>query len=375
MKNKIVLSGVNMTEGGILTVFKQVIKAFASYKEFELICLVHDKSLFPEFLEQENIKFIIFKDIKKSWLSRVYFEYIYSWWLSKKIRPQLWLCLHDISANLYKTPQFVYCHNPSAFYKADANDWRLDKKFFLFTKFYKFLYKINIKSNVNVIVQQGWIADSFSKWFGINNLLVARPVSEVNSEFQNQIHSSKKEIVFLYPAIPRVFKNFEIIIAAVTLLKEKHPEVYKKIRIKFTFSEGMNKYGDQLVQNCKNYNLEVIEFIGFQTKQELDSLYANKFDFLIFPSKLETWGLPLSEAKHYGLPILAADLPYAHETVGAYSGCIYFDPNNVERLARIMIDCISDTQAYVLNPASVPCRWPVIHDWNLLADYLVEKTK
>ena len=79
MKNKIVLSGVNMTEGGILTVFKQVIKAFASYKEFELICLVHDKSLFPEFLEQENIKFIIFKDIKKSWLSRVYFEYIYSW--------------------------------------------------------------------------------------------------------------------------------------------------------------------------------------------------------------------------------------------------------------------------------------------------------
>ena len=40
----------------------------------------------------------------------------------------------------------------------------------------------------------------------------------------------------------------------------------------------------------------------------------NKIDCLIFPSKLETWGLPISEFMAFDKPMLIADLPYAHET-------------------------------------------------------------
>ncbi|WP_250854924.1 hypothetical protein [Escherichia coli] len=40
---------------------------------------------------------------------------------------------------------------------------------------------------------------------------------------------------------------------------------------------------------------------------------------MCFPSKLETWGLPLSEAKTYKKWIFAADLPYAHEVLYNYS--------------------------------------------------------
>lgn len=44
----------------------------------------------------------------------------------------------------------------------------------------------------------------------------------------------------------------------------------------------------------------------------------NTSDCLIFPSKLETWGLPISEMKFFGKPILIADELYAKETVGGY---------------------------------------------------------
>ena len=40
------------------------------------------------------------------------------------------------------------------------------------------MYKINIKSNNYVIVQQEWIRKKFEETFGINNVIVALPVSE-----------------------------------------------------------------------------------------------------------------------------------------------------------------------------------------------------
>ena len=49
---------------------------------------------------------------------------------------------------------------------------------------------------------------------------------------------------------------------------------------------------------------------------------------LLFPSKLETWGLPLTEAKHMNKPIIAADLDSARETVGEYERVAYVCPDD-----------------------------------------------
>lgn len=49
-------------------------------------------------------------------------------------------------------------------------------------------------------------------------------------------------------------------------------------------------------------------------------------DALVFPSLQESYGLPLVEAMFLGLPVLAANLPYAHALCG--DGAIYFDPND-----------------------------------------------
>lgn len=48
--------------------------------------------------------------------------------------------------------------------------------------------------------------------FGINNVIVALPVSEDSITEVNVIDSS--EISFVYPALSRFFKNFEVICEA-----------------------------------------------------------------------------------------------------------------------------------------------------------------
>lgn len=57
-----------------------------------------------------------------------------------------------------------------------------------------------------------------------------------------------------------------------------------------------------------------------------------KADALIFPSVLESYGLPLVEAMVMGIPVIAADLPYARMLCGDEG--IYFDPESSESLVE-----------------------------------------
>jgi len=339
MKKRIVISGVNMVEGGILTILKDVMDNFDTREDFDVICLVHKKELFRSDLK--NIKILEFPDIKESWLKRLWFEYVTSYFLSKKIKADAWICLHDVTANVISEKKYVYCHNPTPFYKSSLKDFKLDKKFYIFTKLYKFLYMINIKRNTRVIVQQNWIAHKFNDWYKLDNLLVAKPEARgiINSELK-KINKIQGKIKLLYPAVPRVFKNFDLIVKSLSILREKKTDLFDKIEVELTFFKGMNKVGDEVIRVCEENNLKNINFIGFLNKEELAEKYRQENCILLFPSKLETWGLPLSEAKEYSLPILVSDLQYAYETINKYPYVCYFNPDDeesfIESLERIL---------------------------------------
>ena len=57
---------------------------------------------------------------------------------------------------------------------------------------------------------------------------------------------------------------------------------------------------------------------------------------LIFPSLIETYGLPLAEARALGSLVLAADLPYAREVLDGYENAYFFDPRSPKELADLM---------------------------------------
>ena len=138
----IVLSGVNMVEGGIFTILDNCLQKISIYsqdKNLKIIALVNDKSKF----NYPNIEYIEFPKSKKSWFMRIYYEYFYFKKLSKKLQPDIWFSLHDTSPNVIAKKRFVYCHHPTVFYKPSLNDWKFNYKIGVFSILYKYLYQIN----------------------------------------------------------------------------------------------------------------------------------------------------------------------------------------------------------------------------------------
>lgn len=103
-------------------------------------------------------------------------------------------------------------------------------------------------------------------------------------------------------------------------------------------------YGGAL-NNSYDFDVILTSFIGIQKREAVFNIYK-EINCLLFPSKLETWGLPLSEFKIYNKPIIAADLPYAKETLGDYRKVCFFNPDSSIDLANRMLDLINKKLTY-----------------------------
>jgi len=133
-----------------------------------------------------------------------------------------------------------------------------------------------------------------------------------------------------FPSYPRVFKNFELLLRAwETLTQDSNWDG----ELTVTLDANSNRYSKWILNRFGS--LRGVNFIGTVSRSVVEEHYRQS-DCLVFPSKLETWGLPITEAKRHGLFVLVADLPYAHETVGDYEYAAFFDPNDPFDLARNM---------------------------------------
>ena len=74
-------------------------------------------------------------------------------------------------------------------------------------------------------------------------------------------------------------------------------------------------YTRKLYSEVKKKELN-IEFVGLLDNDEIMKIYRQAT--LVFPSYLETFGLPLLEAKMSNGVILCSDLPFAHEILDDY---------------------------------------------------------
>lgn len=164
MSKTIVVSGINLVNGGALSVYYDFLDSVIESQDYiknEYILLVSKKELFTKY--KDKLRLIEFPKSKKNWFLRLYYEYWYFKRLSQKLNPDIWLSLHDITPNVKAKKRFVYCHNPSPFYKMPISKIKYGWKYYLFSKFYKYLYMINIKKNTAVIVQQQWMGEEFKK--------------------------------------------------------------------------------------------------------------------------------------------------------------------------------------------------------------------
>lgn len=361
MRKKLVISAVNIVEGGMLKILIDALTSAVRLlgDEWDIVALVHRKSL----IDIPGVELMEFPEAKRRWSNRVFFEYFKCRSLSREINPDLWLSLHDMSPFVRAKRQAVYCHNPAPFYRIPLKDIGMDWKFYLFTKFYAYLYRINIGSNDYVIVQQEWLRNAFERLYPVRSVIVAHPVGEELSVEVVETRPDDGKLSLIYPALPRSFKNVELLCEAVAGLSASERQ---RIALHLTIEGDENTYARWLGRRFKGK--PGIHFDGRLARAEMSKAYAAS-DVVVFPSVLETWGLPLSEAKAMGKQILASDLPYAHEGVGDYDDVSFLSPERPEEWTqafRAMLDGVYRPG----GSRAVSPREPFARNWDMLWGYL-----
>lgn len=367
-RKAIVVSAVNLRKGGTLTILRDCLQYLSSLtKEYRIVALVHKRCL----CDYQGIEYIEMPYIIQGWGKRLWCEYVTMHRISKELSPvYLWLSLHDTSPRVEAERQAVYCQTSFPFYQWSWRDFRFDYKIPLFACFTRFAYRINVHSNRFLIVQQEWLRKGLSKMLGVDrNKFIVAPPERKEIEIKPET-ISKDCTTFFYASTPDCHKNFETLCEAARLLEEELGK--NQFKVVLTLKGDENKYASWLKQEWGN--VQSIVFAGFMTKECLYGYYQ-AVDCLVFPSKVETWGLPISEFMETGKPMLLTDLPYAHETAAGSKQTAFFPVTDAmvlkDEMKRILLrDC-----SQMKEIPSKQQESPSADSWETLFEILLEEDK
>ncbi|MCR5775198.1 MAG: glycosyltransferase [Lachnospiraceae bacterium] len=260
---------------------------------------------------ERGISVIVRDDVKSSQAARLRFELMNGGKWINGLAPDIVFSLENMLPRGIKngTGQVVYIHQPVGFQR--------EKRFSLFKKnereqalYQKFYHKLIIASAKRAdrcVVQTGWMRAALLRDAGIpgDRVETAPPVIPSLSEYVSPGEFQSGS--FFYPASDLPYKNHDVIDRACAILKERgyFPEVlYTKDRV--------------------------------IPREEVFAHYNRST--LLFPSYIETFGMPLAEARQFGNPIIAADTEFAREVLEGYENAYFFAPFDPEALAGLMKD-------------------------------------
>jgi glycosyltransferase involved in cell wall biosynthesis len=361
----VVVSSTNLFLGGPLTVGREVVAALRASPELvrgelRVIVFCHRRALYADIADHANLEWIELPHVRRNWLVRLFYEYVWFACWSRRRTIDLWISLQDLTPNVHAAHRVVYCHNPAPFYDGPRR-WLLDPRFEVFRLLYGLFYRINLGKNDYAVVQQEWMRSALARRYGFARVLVARPVSSLRVSESQSLRERGGTVRVLYPVVPRSAKNHEVLVDAMRLLRDL------PVELTLTFRGDENRYARMICSRAGD--LANVRFAGFLSRDELEREYE-RADALVFPSKLETWGLPLSEFRRFGKPIFAANLPYARETLGGYSHSVFFDPSSPAELARLL-RMLCANEALPFETPSVSTAPPFAADWNELVSMLL----
>lgn len=329
---RIMVFDVPAVSGGALTILIQYYeKARKNENEKNIFYFVLSK---PFFEETSNVKVLRFPWIKKSWLHRWCFDTFVAHKLVKKYEIDEILSLQNLLIPRAKVKQILYLHQTLPF----------TEKKFKFTENYKLWIYQNIigkkiirsvKKAEIVIVQTIWMKNACVKLVGLTPDKIKVCVPKVNiSEPKQFSQCSDSDTMFFYPANAAMYKNHTVVVDAAFKLKQKGIENFKVV---FTLKGDENKGINELVGKAKVNDL-YIDFVGPLTLERVYEYYSKSV--LVFPSYIETFGLPMLEAKIHGCPIIASDCLFSHEILDEYDKTCFFNPFSSDELASCMAKLI-----------------------------------
>jgi glycosyltransferase involved in cell wall biosynthesis len=187
-----------------------------------------------------------------------------------------------------------------------------------------------------IIVGSAWMRNEIIKTFRLAEAKVkvvpmAPPVDAYPIPSEKDIEETRRkfsisEPFLFYPAQTWAHKNHLVLLRALSLLQIQHG-----IRPLLICSGKTNDYFPIINKKLKKLKItSQVKFLGFISPLEIQSLYRI-CRLMVFPSKYEGWGMPITEALRIGVPIACSRLSILMEQ--AEGAALFFDPDNPQELA------------------------------------------
>lgn len=338
--NILVLASATRSSGA-LTIYKQFLSHLPNYVEENRYYIFVDHGMPQPVIN--NVVYIY--DSDHSYKHRMYMDrkgYMEEM-RNRGVMPDVIFSLQNTGC-VTNCKQVIYYHQPLPFYPQKWNPFRkAERTMFLYKYIYPFFVKRTLNKDTEIIVQIPFIKKGFVKRFNYDpeKVHVVFPdmgkidVSSVISyDFDNGGYN------FVFPATAPAYKGHLTIAKALEIIKYKDKATFDEIRIHLTIGQRDNK---ELSDYIRDYELSnSFVFHGSIPHSRLLAFYKGA-RALLFPSTIETLGLPLLEASAFGLPIVASDLDYAHEVTNGYEGVAFVHPKQYDKWAdNILKLCYSN---------------------------------
>lgn len=337
---KILVNATAARSSGALTILRQFLSHLGKEDRVNQYFLFYDPSIE---IENENNVIRVPVDTR-SWRRRILWDCrgIEKWCQKNDIKSDLVISLQNTGV-VCRVPQLIYYHQLLPLVRKRWNFFSSrERSLFVYTHFYSFFVRLFLRNNSYFVVQIPSIRDAFCKKFRVktSNVFVLRPdIKVLDYSSVPLINFGDDCVHFVYPATPLVYKNHRCLVKVLDVLRKSNPQIIGRIRIHFTFSKDMDM---ALWKSIHRMGLEkCFVFDGSIPFNRLLSYYKS-CRALLFPSYIESFGLPLVEAAGAGLPVLVTDLPYARDVIGKYAGAHFIGHNDIEAWAEA-IETVSET--------------------------------
>lgn len=354
MKKNIMVIASAATEGGALEIIKQYLASIMN-SEHTFYILVNS-AIIQMLPVRENFTYINVDT--KSWRKRLVFDLISIRKLSRNLNIDICVNFQNIPVRI-SAKQYLYLQQSIPFSNVKFSFFkRNERKLWLYKYVYFLLIKYNIHFASKVIVQTRWMKDSVVEKLSLSDdrVNVFRPSfstikEKKESQFSYEVPSDVH--VIFYPAANFSYKNHKILIDALMLLDR---DLINEMKLKLIFTIDRST-SQELYNKIKKYGLdEYVDFIGFVSRDVVDAIYR-KASLLVFPSKVETFGMPLIEATLFNINIVASDLPYAHEVLEGYNNVRFCNVDNAEQWASAISTQLNKPSQISGNPRSFESDW------------------
>lgn len=319
--------------GGLKTIVDQFIDSIQSY-DSENNYYIFVSPQYTYLKELKNCRFI--KVDAKSSLKRLKWDYfgMRKWSKRHNIQPTKIVSLQNTGVLFNDVQQIIYLHTPIPFVKYKWSFFKKnERRLWFYKRIYPYFIRTTVNQNTLLVVQSKWLKETVSKFFNISKDNVIVNVPSVSEDYRSDDNPIEEEHIkerYFYPAADYKYKNHKTIIEALTLLKVNNINKYRNIEVIFTLDESSCVYEWALSAGI----LDSLTFVGQLDKAAMIRMYKSAHAIL-FPSYIETFGLPLIEAASFGKTIYCCEENYAREVIGGYAGVEFIDPFTPKHWERV----------------------------------------